>query len=259
MTPAPFFDDVEFSYENVYVECHSCHKANIFNRVSDLNELGYISGMDVQCLHCQAPFRIGGDTVNPRHQLLLYDCNRLFKEKRYTACVLYAAQAFEVFCSLFLRIELAYKPYSRESKGAPLQHLPVSQLNALMALLYDTIRRFAFVDLRNVFLNTVLSGTSPANIAAAQQAITALPSLRDRCPSDASIAQHSDPAVAALLQAFKNCSVHELRNSVVHQAVYLPSAQEAEASVTEAGNILYPLGTRLGVLTEDFGWHHRQT
>lgn len=259
MTNSPFFDDVEFSYENVYVDCPSCKKPIIYNRVSDLQGLGYISGMDVHCLHpeCQHPFRIGGDTINPRHQLLLYDCNRLFKEKRYTACVLYAAQACEVFCALYFRIKFGYLPYSRESKGNSLQYLPVSKLNALMNLLNETIRPFAFVALRNAFLHTVLKGTSPDNIVAAEGAIKALPHLSCSCPSDAATSQYPDTAVAALLQAFKNCTVNELRNNVVHKAVYLPSAQEAESSVKTVGDFLYPLGARLQVVTEDFGWYDK--
>jgi hypothetical protein len=259
MTSPPFFEGIEFSYENVYVKCPSCLQPIIFNRVSDLHEQGHISGMDVCCLRpeCRHPFRIGGDIVNPRHQLLLYDCDRLLAEKRFTACVLYAAQSFEVFCSLYLTVELAFKPYARECQGKGTECVPWRGLNEVLELLYKTTRSFTFVPLRNVFLHRVLTEQPLSSLAAAREAIQKPPGLRRSCPSNAAIAKHSDQHVAALLRAFKDSSVHELRNRVVHQVLYRPSRDEAETAVRGAGDILYPLGARLQLFTDDVNWHLR--
>lgn len=256
MASPPFCDDAEFTFENVYVACPFCRHPNVFNRASDLPEQGFISGVEVKCLsaECKRPFRIGGDLVNPQHQLLLHDCDRLFREKRYTACVLYAAQSFEVFFSLYLRVELVFKPFGRQRETTQVRP-PISEANDLLKALHRVMRRLSYVRLRSVFLHRVLANQGIESLAEAKHVIESLPSLSDTCPTNPVISRHSDKRIAALLLDLKKATVHELRNKVAHQELLRPSRQQALNAVKKAGDVLYPLGTHLQLFSADFNWY----
>ena len=92
------------SYENFVADCPLCGHECIFNRASDLHTFEPIGGLNVTCLNglCAKTFRLVSDSVNERHEMLIYDCYELLERKHYMNCILSLAQAYEVFFSLFL-------------------------------------------------------------------------------------------------------------------------------------------------------------
>jgi hypothetical protein len=107
------------SYESIELVCPTCGQDNIFNRATDLGTFERIDGHDVACLmpDCGEPFRLLGDLVNHPYEMMIWDCERLIQQKRYISCVLTVAQAYETFFSLFLRVQLAYKPAASDPNG----------------------------------------------------------------------------------------------------------------------------------------------
>jgi hypothetical protein len=251
MTEVPYCTEYQGKYETFEAVCPHCGHRNVFNRASDLGDLRGISHKQVTCLAgpCGQPFIIGGDLVDPPHLLLLYDCGDLLERKQYAYCILNAAQSFELFFSLFLRVELGYKPFARESERPP-----ISRLNALLEQLFGTVERYTYAPLRNIFLRLVLAGTRPGSLAAAASVVSSLPALRDQVP-DADISVHAVSPVRDLLLQLNQSSVHRARNRVVHKDAYRPTREEAVAALREAESILGPLGVHLLLLTLDFNWH----
>jgi hypothetical protein len=174
------------------------------------------------------------------------------------ATVLYAVQSFEVFCSLYLRVELAYKPFGRE-RQAEGGAIPTSALNEVLDLLYEKTRTYTFSKMRRIFLRRVLMAENVASLAAARHAIESLKSIKEE-PSDDEINGHPNKEIGALLLAFRDTKLNDLRNRVAHKELYRPSREEAEEAVKVAGDILYPLGTYLGLFADDFAvnWYTRR-
>src|SRR5260221_158441 len=108
MSNIPIAKNRRSSYENFVAQCPCCGKDCIFNRASDLHTLEPIAGLDVSCQSddCRKPFRSVGDSVNSAHEMLILDCYELIEAKHYMAVILSLTQAYEVFFSLFFRVEL---------------------------------------------------------------------------------------------------------------------------------------------------------
>lgn len=111
------------NYENFIAECPYCSQRNIFNRRDDLQDFSPITGRLVICLNkeCRKKFYIGGDLSQTAYGYLLYDCHELLQEKRYMYCILNITQAYEVFFSTYLQIEILYKSFALEEKNNPYQ------------------------------------------------------------------------------------------------------------------------------------------
>ena len=116
MKDIPFVRIERVSYENINATCPCCGYKCIFNRISDLCTTDPIGSREVHCLNkeCDKLFRIGGDSANERHEMLIFDCYELLDRKQYMHCILNLATAYEMFFSLFLRVKLVHKPFKAD-------------------------------------------------------------------------------------------------------------------------------------------------
>ncbi|RLC71529.1 MAG: hypothetical protein DRI26_04920 [Chloroflexi bacterium] len=240
-------------YENIVVECPWCGRENIFNRASDLRTFKPIAVLDVSCqnVECGKPFRIVGDSVNERHEMLIFDCYELLKRKQYMNCILTLTQAYEVFFSLFLRVELLYKPFARDGGE------DINCLNRLAEMLIKKVERCTFVPMRKLFLQQIIAAPRPANLAEAETLIANLevPSCE---PTDTELERLDDEELVALLKGVKNTTIHKLRNAVVHKRAYRPTREETEAALEETRLLLSRLTNRLG-LHDDITLYRKQS
>ena len=243
----------ETSYENFIAWCPYCEFRNIFNRVSDLKTVEAVGFMKVKCLNevCGKEFNINGDSINPAFQMLVFDCYDLKQDKRYSYCILNLAQSFEVFFSLYLRVELLYKPFCNELKR---EIDSLNCMNELNKLLYKKIKNYAFIKLRDIFLNRVIVNRPVKSLDEAEEIINTLDFLTT-APSNSEIENIPNAQLSKLLINLKNIKVFELRNKVVHKSAYRPSIEEVEASIEETRNTLFPLAHSLGIQTDDINWY----
>lgn len=239
-------------YENFAAECPWCGKESIFNRASDLRTFEPIAGREVSCqsADCRKPFRIVGDSVNSSHEMLIFDCYELVERKHYMNCILSLAQAYEVFFSLFFRVELLYKPFGAD----PDQEL--TDLNRLSEELHGKIEEHTFTRMRALFLCHIVTGHSPKNLVEAAAVVAALPD-RPGDPKDAAIESLGDVRLVSLLKALKATSIHTLRNQVVHKRAYRPTREEVDAALEETRSILFPLTGCLR-LYDEINWYMRK-
>lgn len=237
------------SYENIVCECPWCGKENIFNRVSDLNSVEPIGGRDVSCLSadCGKPFRLIGDSVNEPHEMLLFDCRELLERKHYMNAVLSIAQAYEVFFSLFFRVELLYKPFGADPDKK------LSELNRMSEALQEKVEKHTFAPMRALVLQHIMTRPLVRSLAEAAALIAAFPDCPGD-PKDASIDGVGDAKLVPLLRALKATAIHTLRNRVVHKQAYRPTRTEVDAALKEARSILFPLTTHLQ-LHDEINWY----
>ena len=228
-------------YENIEVDCPLCGQECIFNRASDLCTLEPIAGIDVVCEKCKIGFWLTGDTVNERHEMLIFDCHDLLKRKRYISCILNLCQAYEMFFSLYLRVTLLYKPFGSNSDwdSADLCHL-----NQLFQILEQKIKPFGFEKMRGCFLRLIIDSNPPSTL---DEARNYMQKLDPRPPKDVELKSVTDTALVSLLIRIKEVAIHELRNKVVHKVGYHPKRDEAEKALQEARSILFPLTWRLNL------------
>ena len=220
----------------------------VFNRVSDLGTIEPIAGLDTRCLNetCQHKIRIINDSINERHEMLIFDCHELIKRKQYMYCILNLVQAYEMFFSLYLRVELLYKPFACESGQ-------LDRLNELSGKLSEIIEKHSFYYMRNLFLWRVTASDSPNTLDTSENIIEDLPNhLRhsERHRIDAL----SDEVLRSLLRDLSRVVIHKLRNKVVHKQGFRPKRQQIESALKETRCILFPMSSRLG-LRDDPNWY----
>lgn len=228
-------------YERVRFNCPKCQREVILSRVGDLRRTDAIGGEDVRCNHsdCGVPVRIVGDCINPPYQMLIFDCDDFWKEKRYISCVLNICQAYEMFFSHFLKIELLFRPFERDPNRRA--------FDALYAELGKTLGTLTYLALRNAFLNRALVAREIGSLSTAEQEIHALGSMCGT-PSNAVIAACPDAELRAILRDIKRTDVNAQRNRVVHQEGYRPSPDEVRHYLEEAHKILFVLPGMLELL-----------
>lgn len=231
---------MEPSYENFIADCPNCGMRNTFNRASDLQTFEPIGFRTVTCQACKGLFNINNDAINAAHEMLLFGCFAFIERKEYVQCVLSVAQAYEVFFSHFMHVQLIYRAYAQD--GSP--DLP--RLNRLRQQLYHRVRRLTFTPMRRLFLRLVVDAVAPASLAAAEVAIAALPKEPDvpDVPQKDIEAMPDDP-LKALLLCLRGADVNELRNRVVHKDAHRPTREEATHAHDEAREILHGLTARL--------------
>lgn len=252
MTEIPDAEEKRTTYENFISRCPSCGFENIFNRASDLKDLTPIGHKRVNCLNpdCSQPFNINGDSINSAYEMLIYDCYELRRSKHYMYSILNLAQAHEVFFSQFLRIELLYRPFALDS------YQDIEQLNQLANLLYEKVKKQAFVSMRNLFFYQVLQQRQTSSLREAEQSINALPEKPSE-PSDNKLKSVPDQNLSDLLLRLKSSKVGELRNRVVHQRAYRPTLKEVNNALKDTREILFLLALMLNIQGEDLNWYMR--
>ncbi len=240
MSNIPVAKNKRTSFENVEVKCPHCGCWSIFNRASDLQTFEPIAGHDVTCLNdlCRKRFRIVGDSINNPHEMLVYDCYELMERKHYMNCILSLAQSYEMFFSLFLRVELLYKPFGADPNRE------LAEMYKLGEELENKIREHTFAKMRALFLQHLVNGHSRQNLAESAQVIAALPE-RPEEPNNEAIEGLSDQRLVPLLLATKKVGVHTLRNRVVHKQAYRPTREEVRTALEEAKSVLLPLTSHL--------------
>jgi hypothetical protein len=243
------------TYENIIVCCPWCGRENIFNRASDLKDVPQpIEYAEVRCLlpDCAKPFYLNGDLTNSAYEMLVFDCYELLERKHYSYCILNLAQAFEVFFSQYLRVELLYKAFACDLEK---NDADIVNLNRLMKRLYEKIENLAFSHMRYLFFYQVLHPPHPSSLRQAEGVIEALPCKgKVVLPSDDSIRNatiFSNKRVPEILVRLRSCNVPKLRNNVVHKSAYRPTLGEVNDALKETREILFPLGQLLDVRIDD--------
>jgi len=229
------------SYENVIADCPCCDHVCIFNRASDLHTFEPIGGRNVRCTdyNCRKPFRIISDSVNERHEMLVYECYEL---KQYMYCILNLATAYEMFFGLFLRANLLYKPFAQDPNPDNL-----NQMNCLSVKLNSKIKKYTFSPMRQLFLSEVTNKTPITDLLIAEERIL---SLSPQETPVSRIEALDDKDLVQLLRALKNTEVYRVRNNVVHKQAYRPTKEEAAKYFEEAKFILFQLTRRLDIRDE---------
>ena len=236
-------------YENLCVDCPLCGQELLLNRASDLCTFEPISGRDVSCEECNGQFWLNSDTVNDRYEALLFDCADLLKRKRYMNCVLNVCQAYEMFFSLYLRVNLLYRPFAIQFRDIPYS---IEKLHQLNKRLEEKTMSFGFAKLRNTCLQHIVGSISPMSLDDACKAIDSIG--QQKMPTDENISSAHPGKVAEHLLAIKNTNVNEVRNRVVHKSAYRPTCEEAGMVLKEGRSILFPLGSILE-LHDDINWY----
>ncbi len=223
-------------YENVIVDCPGCQHELVFNRASDLGTLKPISGKAVSCEQCNRQFWLNGDHISERHETLLFDCHDLLGRKRYMHCVINICQAYEMFFSLYLRVNLLYKPFAlqyREIRNS------IAILSQLSILLEKRTEKFTFNCWKAIFLRHMITSAAPKSLDDAREVIKSID--RPTLVKDKEITSSFQGALGMHLQTVKNTKVNNLRNKVVHKSGYRPTSETAEKMLQEARSILFPL------------------
>jgi hypothetical protein len=176
--------------------------------------------------------------------MLIIDCQILKSQKYYAYCILNLAQSFEVYLSLFLRVELLYKPYAEEGTHE------LHRFNDLSNLLYSTIKKFTFNSLSGVFITMMLNPPNPKGMAEAEAFINDLPNKTNQ-PTDDLIRKLPDVHLSQLLLDLKSPRVVTLRHQVVHKRAYRPTIEEVDSSIDETQRLLYAIDHKLGLLIDD--------
>jgi hypothetical protein len=254
MSEIPYATEMRSTYENFIARCPRCGFENIFNRASDLKDFRPIDFKVVTCLStdCRQPFTINGDFINPAFEMLVSDCHELLERKHYAYCVLILAQAFEVFFSHFLRVELLYRPFGLEEDP------DIERLNHLARLLYKEVRQLSYRGMRDLFFRRVLKPIHPKSLREAEDVIVA-PDFRSdlRLPDEDELQNAGNQRLSAVLTELRSCRVHELRNRVAHKMAYRPTLDEVNAALGETRRILFPLAYILGVRCDDINCYVR--
>ena len=244
--------DIEPTYENVYAVCPQCGRRNIFNRVTDLGTTEPIAGKAINCesADCDVELWITNDRINPAHEALLFDCRELLERKQYMQTVLTVSQAFEVFFSHFLHVQVLYRTYANE--GAH----DVPRLNVLLQSLYEHTKTYTFEPMRSLFLDLAAAGTSFATLNDAGVWIDMLPARAHVVKKPKRTVMEAVPSehLRNLLLALYEVEVASKRNQVVHKQAYRPTAVEASDCLEEASAILLPLTRELD-LGGDATWY----
>jgi hypothetical protein len=245
------------TYENFEAECPRCGRMNIFNRASDLRTFDLIMGRNVTCQYtdCAKLFRITGDLANSAWEMMIFECYDSIHRKRYMACVLGVAQAYEVFFATFLRAQLIQKPFVKDANSQLniLSRSELNTLNRLLKKLYTRTKKLTFKPMRDLLLQCVINGTAPQNLNEAEAAIDGLPA-KPITPKDDDIAGIKDAKLADYLQKLKDVDVNELRNQIVHKDAYRPSREISEEKHKEARSLLFWLKVRFNI-NDDLVWY----
>ena len=216
---------IDADYEVVRVVCPWCSHPNSLSRISDLHDLSPISYREVRCgqADCGSAFSINGDTVGPAYQMFLYGSYDFIRSKRYSFAVLSAVQSLEVFFDHAVRELWLLKVFDQARSPGDLE-----ELNEALELLFIKTTKFAYQDMRNLFFQAAVS-PRPGTVREGRMLVEAIPE-RPPTPGDG-VLEGALGGLAALLIRLKACTLHELRNQVVHKRAYRPTREQAEGAI----------------------------
>ncbi len=247
-----YASEIETTYENFIAICPYCGHKNIFNRVSDLKDTEPIAFTKVNCFKCNKQFAINGDKINPNYQILIFDCYKLKDEKKFSYCILNLNQAFEMFFALYLRVELAFKPFIQSEDH------DLKKLNHVAECLCKKLRSCGYIKLRALFLNhMIITRLFQCKKALSFDSAEALIfQLSTKEPPEQHLKKIIfDKRLLDLLLQLKGYNINLLRNKVIHHVSYRPTIEEVEKEIETTSNILFPLGRKLGLVSDDLNWY----
>lgn len=156
--------------------------------------------------------------------MLILDVRELYERKHYMNCILNLAQAYEVFFSPYLRVNLLFKLFGSDPER------DIDKFNRLDEKLYNEIKKYPFADMRALFLQYVLTGSSlPHNLTEAEAVLSALP--KPQMPSNAAIRAITETNLIPYLEAIMNTKILEMRNLVVPQACLSAEQRRSRSGV----------------------------
>lgn len=221
-------------YENFYAKCPYCGFNNIFNRVTDLKTTTPICFKTVTCFNheCAKLFNINNDIANAAYEILLFDAEELYKQKKYSQCILNVAQAYEVLFSYFINMKLASTPVYIEKKTNKLIDT-FDELIKLRNEIYKNTKSYTYRPMRNIVFHLIINNIKPNSIAESLSIINNLSQMGKNL-KNSEIESIQDEKIKNLISSINNCKVSDLRNNVAHKFAYLPSSTEALSAIEEA-------------------------
>lgn len=229
------------SYENFEAVCPHCEKNNVFNRAGDLDGATEIDFRVVTCLHaeCGREFNINGDSADPPFAQVFFRAYELVPRKEFGDAIVTIARSYEMFFEHFLRESLVWKPFVANG------YEDSDEANAASEQLTSTTHKWAFIKMRNAFINVVMR-LPIASVAEGAKMISEIPRLSGP-PDTKAIASVTNPSVRKALQRLLKSAVSDIRNKVVHKNGYRPTPVEATALFEEARDVIWDLADELDV------------
>jgi len=151
-------------------------------------------------------------------------------------CILNLSIAYEMFFSLFLRVELLYKPFAIDRN--PKQSEKLDRMNILSRKLDRKTRGWGFDLMRKIFLSEVTGRHSVPDLDKSEDRIA---SLKPEDTPNYVIESSSDARMMPLLIRVKRTNINVIRNSVVHKHGFRPSRVETKKYFDETKAILFNL------------------
>jgi hypothetical protein len=226
--------------ETIEAYCPTCHALLILNRRDDIGRLGPLSRQQIVCSECGSSFHVGGDCVNPPHELLWLESFEYKKRKRYTIALILLCQAYEMMFSSALRHILVFGL-------ADAIRLNTEGINSLLSRLHGATEKCGYADLRNCLTKLVVRGSSPQSVEEAFQLIDGI-HLLVKEPGDAWIRKNCrDSVLVDALIKLNHCRLNTVRNDVVHCSRYFPTRDEVQSLFDESEQLFPQLSYKLGL------------
>jgi len=233
-------ENLRFFTDTIEMQCPRCNDEVILNRRDDIGRLGPIGRFEVTCPKCLGCFFIGGDCVNPRHELLWLESFQYKKRKRYAIAIILLSQAYEMMFAAALRHTLVFQL-------ADAIELDTNEINVLLAQLYKVTTRFGYCDHLYCLLRILTLNNPPRCVDEAKALIAGLKDHR-RKPSATWMDEHlgstnAETLITRLMRSTVNC----VRNDVVHGNRYYPTSEEVQRLFDESEELFPRLSRELGL------------
>jgi len=207
-------------YENIYVDCPYCGKANIFNRISDLdNGIPISISYNVECQICKQKFNTSGDRIPiAEFRWFIDELPIYIKQKQYRLYILNLCQGVECFFSQAIINKLIDRnPDLRNDTGCvDLEKYNKARKDIYKKTVYDlcgkrskkkTFKNATFKDLRTIFLRLFED---------------------ERKNDNGNLRKLKEDRRKKSFQEIKNTKINTMRNNIVHKQAYRPSLQEVK-------------------------------
>lgn len=239
--------DIGADYETITMPCHSCGEVNLYNRATDLRDLGKVVGKEFPCFTCGKPVRISIEYGNPPYEMFIFDCYTFRAERRYMLAVSTLAQALEMFFALGVEILLFHHVRNAD------KDVTDEELGGLGDELFESTKTYTYFRMRNLLLNCAVQRLRPTSLAEARAVIARIPSLSDE-PSDSTLEAVTDSALKPLLVRLKALPIGTLRNWVIHKHAYRPNLDELNECLDPAHELTSQIWMHLKLSESLRGW-----